>query len=249
MWTRAELKDRAKTALAQGYWKLVLVGVIASIIGGGHNSTAEFEFSEEASPDLLSTISMMLPVIFGIAIVGIIIGVLVGIFVINPIEVGTKRFFLNSLTEDTEIKEILFAFDHGYKNVVKILFKRDLKIFLWSLLFIIPGIVQSYEYRMIPYLLAENPELTEEEAFRLSRQMMDGQKLEAFVLDWSFFGWDLLSAITWGLVGIFYVQPYANLTYAALYDTLSSNHGHPARAAAAQQEWNNTYTQTGYEEI
>ena len=100
---------------------------------------------------------------------------------------------------------------------------------------------------MIPYLLAENPELTEEEAFRYSRQMMYEQKLETFVLDLSFIGWDLLSGITVGIVGLFYVQPYANLTNAALYDTLSTNHGHPGRVTATQEEWRNTYTE--YEEI
>lgn len=250
MWTRAELKDRAKAAMAQGYWKLVLVGLIATAIGsGGSSSSIEFKSEENISPDIFTTFLAMLPAIIGIASIGIIIAVLISIFVINPIEIGTSRFFLKSLTEDTEIREVLFAFDYGYKNVVKILFIRNLKIFLWSLLFIIPGIVKGYEYRMISYLLAENPELTEEEAFRLSRQMMDGQKWEAFVLDWSFFGWDLLVAITMGIVGIFYVNPYVCLTNAALYDTLSANHGHPARATASQREWNNTYTQTGYEEI
>ena len=250
MWTRAELKDRAKAAMAQGYWKLVLVGLIATAIGsGGSSSSIEFKSEENISPDIFTTFLAMLPAIIGIASIGIIIAVLISIFVINPIEIGTSRFFLKSLTEDTEIREVLFAFDYGYKNVVKILFIRNLKIFLWSLLFIIPGIVKGYEYRMISYLLAENPELTEEEAFRLSRQMMDGQKWEAFVLDWSFFGWDLLVAITMGIVGIFYVNPYVCLTNAALYDTLSANHGHPARATASQREWNNTYTQTGYVEI
>lgn len=247
MWTRAELKARAKVALAQNYWKLVLVGAIASIVGSGHNSSVEFNFSEETSGDILSSLGTMLPVIFGVASAGIIVAFLISFFVLNPIEVGTKRFFLKSLTEDTEIKELLFAFDHGYKNVVKILFKRDIKVILWSLLFIIPGIVKSYEYRMIPYLLAENPELTEEEAFRYSRQMMYEQKLETFVLDLSFIGWDLLSGITVGIVGLFYVQPYANLTNAALYDTLSTNHGHPGRVTATQEEWRNTYTE--YEEI
>ena len=247
MWTRAELKARAKVALAQNYWKLVLVGAIASIVGSGHNSSVEFNFSEETSGDILSSLGTMLPVIFGVASAGIIVAFLISFFVLNPIEVGTKRFFLKSLTEDTEIKELLFAFDHGYKNVVKILFKRDIKVILWSLLFIIPGIVKSYEYRMIPYLLAENPELTEEEAFRYSRQMMYEQKLETFVLDLSFIGWDLLSGITVGIVGLFYVQPYANLTNAALYDTLSTNHGHPGRVTAKQEEWRNTYTE--YEEI
>lgn len=247
MWTRAELKARAKVALAQNYWKLVLVGAIASIVGSGHNSSVEFNFSEETSGDILSSLGTMLPVIFGVASAGIIVAFLISFFVLNPIEVGTKRFFLKSLTEDTEIKELLFAFDHGYKNVVKVLFKRDIKVILWSLLFIIPGIVKSYEYRMIPYLLAENPELTEEEAFRYSRQMMYEQKLETFVLDLSFIGWDLLSGITVGIVGLFYVQPYANLTNAALYDTLSTNHGHPGRVTDTQEEWRNTYTE--YEEI
>ena len=247
MWTRAELKARAKVALAQNYWKLVLVGAIASIVGSGHNSSVEFNFSEETSGDILSSLGTMLPVIFGVASAGIIVAFLISFFVLNPIEVGTKRFFLKSLTEDTEIKELLFAFDHGYKNVVKVLFKRDIKVILWSLLFIIPGIVKSYEYRMIPYLLAENPELTEEDAFRYSRQMMYEQKLETFVLDLSFIGWDLLSGITVGIVGLFYVQPYANLTNAALYDTLSTNHGPPGRVTATQEEWRNTYTE--YEEI
>ena len=64
----------------------------------------------------------MLPFILGAVSVAVIIGILVGIFVINPIEIGTKRFFLKSLTEDTEIKEVLYAFDHGYMNIVKILF-------------------------------------------------------------------------------------------------------------------------------
>lgn len=228
MWTRAQLKDRAKVALAQNYWKLVIVGVIAGIVGGGHSSSFEFDFSEEVSGNFFTGLEAMFPFLIGTVSIAFIIGILVDIFVINPIEIGTKRFFLKSLTENTEIKEVLYAFDHGYKNVVKILFVRDLKIFLWSLLLIIPGIIKSYEYRMIPYLLAERPELTEEEAFSLSKQMMDGQKLETFVLELSFIGWDLLSGITLGLVGIFYVQPYANLTYAALYDTLSENHGHSA---------------------
>ena len=143
----------------------------------------------------------------------------------------------------------MFGYDHGYKNVVKIIFLRNIKIFLWSLLLVIPGIVKAYEYRMISYLLAENPNLSEEEAFRLSKQMMDGQKAEAFVLDMSFLGWELLSSLTWGILGIFYVQPYICLTDAALYEKLSEMHGHPARATYAQQEWTNSYTQTEYEEI
>ena len=73
---------------------------------------------------------------------------------------------------------------------------------------------------MIPYLLAENPQMTKEQAFAESKQMMQGQKWRAFVLDLSFIGWDILSGMTLGILGIFYVQPYIEATHAALYERL-----------------------------
>ena len=100
------------------------------------------------------------------------------------------------------------------------MFFRGLYTFLWSLLFIIPGIIKSYEYRMIPYLLAENPEMDMEEAFSLTRQMMTGDKANTFILDLSFIGWNLLSALTLGILSIFYVNPYQHLTNAQLYEVL-----------------------------
>lgn len=72
----------------------------------------------------------------------------------------------------------------------------------------------------MPYLLAENPSMPKEQAFALSKQMMDGQKWKAFVLDLSFIGWEILSGFTAGILGIFYVTPYRNMTHAALYESL-----------------------------
>ena len=100
------------------------------------------------------------------------------------------------------------------------MFFRDLYTFLWSLLFIIPGIVKSYEYRMIPYILGENPDMNMEQAFAMSKQMMDGNKWNAFVLDLSFILWDLLGACTVGILNILYIEPYKRLTDAGLYQTL-----------------------------
>ena len=110
--------------------------------------------------------------------------------------------------------------ENNYKNIAKTMFFRDLYTVLWSMLFIIPGIVKSYEYQMIPYLLADNPQMTKEEAFAESKRMMQGQKWNAFVLDLSFIGWDILSGMTMGILGIFYVQPYKDGTHAALYEAL-----------------------------
>lgn len=71
---------------------------------------------------------------------------------------------------------------------------------------------------MIPYLLADNPQMTKEQAFAESKRMMQGQKWKAFVLDLSFIGWYILSGLTLGILAIFYVSPYVNATHAALYE-------------------------------
>ena len=141
-------------------------------------------------------------------------------FLFNPLEAGTARFFVRNLNDKAEIRELAYCYDHGYLNVVKTVFLRDLYIVLWGLLLIIPGIIKSYEYRMVNYILAENPEMNTKDVFAMSRDMMRGNKWRAFVLDLSFLGWHLLSLITIGLVGIFYVFPYKNMTNAALYEFL-----------------------------
>lgn len=206
-----------------------------------------FEGFDDFDMGLLAGMAIVLFIILIIAlIIGAAIALAYNAFIFNPLEVGTNRFFFKTLNEKAEIKEVAFAFDKNYKNVAKILFIRDLKILLWSLLFVIPGIIKSYEYLMMPYLLAENPNLTKEEAFRLSKQMMSGNKWNAFVLGLSFIGWNLLSGMTLGIVGIFYVEPYKNLTYAALYEELSAINGYPARAAAAQPNAENPYMQYNY---
>lgn len=144
----------------------------------------------------------------------------VDILVANPLEVGIRRFYLKNLNQDAGVREVAFAYDSNFKNIAKIMFFRDLYTCLWMLLFIIPGIVKAYEYRMIPYLLAENPEMSKEEAFATSKQMMMGQKWKAVILDLSFIGWGILGAITFGLLSIFYVNPYIFSTEAALYETI-----------------------------
>lgn len=236
MWSRAQLKERAKIALKNNYWKIILVTLIASLVGGSSadfSVNIEYEDLMNSLPAALSS-GFMLGItslfVIGIVIVAVVVGILVSVFVCSPIEVGTKRFFVKSLHQPGEVHEVTYAFENNYKNIVKILFFRNLYIFGWSLLFIIPGIIKSYEYYMVPYLLAENPNLSKEEVFELSKQMMTGQKFEAFVLELSFLGWDILSSFTWGILGLFYVEPYRNLTKAAFYEEISMIHGRPAFA-------------------
>jgi uncharacterized membrane protein len=146
--------------------------------------------------------------------------ILLNLLLINVLEVGGCRFFLRNTHEKASISELAFGFQRNYGNVVVTQFMRSLKTFLWFFVLIIPGFVKSYEYMMIPYLLADNPDMSREEAFLYSRKMMDGNKWNAFVLDLSYILWALLGAITFGLVNILWTYPYRYCTRAELYLTL-----------------------------
>lgn len=227
MWNRHELKENAKTSLNANYWRSVAAGLVASLAAGGAASASRVNMDQSDIEEIAgNAASDMDPSV----LVGIIIGVisavmlfsvfqtLLKIFLLNPLAVGCDKFFINSRENGgEELSHLKWSFETDYKKIVLSMFLRDLFIGLWSLLFIIPGIIKSYEYRMVAYILADQPELTRKEAFELSRKMMNGNKWNAFVLDLSFIGWGFLTAITFGILGIFYVNPYIQHTNAALY--------------------------------
>ncbi len=246
MWTREQLKTRGKAAFLRNYWICVVAALIlALLVGNGtsstgnsnnnnENSTSNFSISLNSfdAESFVEGFTPLAPVrfIFSVfsGVVVLIVGlmfILIRIFVLAPFEVGGARFFIENSMEKAGLGNMLFGFQNGYygKNVWT-LFLKNLYTFLWTLLLIVPGIVKSYEYRMVPYLLADCPELSTEEAFRISREMMDGEKMNAFILDLSFIGWSLLSSITCGIAGIFYVNPYQNATNAELFLVLKQNY-------------------------
>ena len=98
-----------------------------------------------------------------------------------------------------------------------------LKTFLWTLLFIVPGIIKSFAYSMTPYLLALYPNIPAMDACGISEKITDGYKMDIFIMMLSFIGWALLSALTFGLVGIFFSQPYYETSMAGLYDEILQN--------------------------
>ena len=146
--------------------------------------------------------------------------ILVNVLIVNPLLVGINRFKINAVNDKGNVSDLGHGFDCAYKRNIKTLFFVDLYLILWSCLFIIPGIVKSYQYRMIPYILADNPDIDKKEAFDKSKAMMKGNKWRVFVLDLSFILWYLLGSITFGIVSVFYVEPYKQLTDAALYEAL-----------------------------
>lgn len=234
MWTRMDLKMRAKQAFRNNYWACVgvafLATIIASAFSAGSTSNGRryvngyggypgdgfdgFNYGYSSGFDY-SGIAML----FGsIAVAFYIFMMLLMIFVGSALEVGGNRFFVLNQTERPTVGTIFHVFKSGhYGNVVLTIFLRDLFIGLWALLLVVPGIIKSYEYLMVSYILAENPGMNRKEAFLISKRMMNGQKMDAFVLSISFFGWYLLSFITCGVVGLFYVTPYVQATFAELY--------------------------------
>lgn len=176
---------------------------------------------------------MMLAAVLVIILCCVIAAILIGIdiFLLNPIESGCQRFFIVNHVESgrTSLSEMFHSFNGThYLNVVKTMFLRDLYLFLWSLLFIVPGIIKSYSYRLVPYIIAEQPDMDQREAFRLSREMMDGNKWHAFCLDLSFIGWNILNLFTFGILGIFYVHPYHATANAEMYIAIREQYFHRA---------------------
>lgn len=226
-WTRERLKENGKIAFKRNYWSCVAVSVIMAVIAGitGISSSRSrggsgSEYQNYTSGHTLFSIpgiTMGLAVLSAVILTTVVMWAL-NIFVGNLIEVGGKRFFVLNKTEMPSVGTVLDGFKSGqYVNIVLTMFLKNLFTTLWTLLLVVPGIVKHYEYLMIPYILAENPGMDRKEAFKISKRMMDGQKMDTFILDLSFIGWAILSAITCGIVGIFYANPYREATFAELY--------------------------------
>lgn len=199
MWTRSELKQRAKAGLKMYYWQ----GVLAVFLAG--------------------TVSAVIPYVLGwIPLISFIAAPLAGLFLINVIAVGMCNYFIRStrLQEDAGLKALLCGFNsETYLNIVVLQFVCGLKLFFWTLLLVIPGIVKRYEYYMVPYLAVEYPEKDRKEIFAMSAQMMRGNKLHTWMLELSFLGWFFLGTLACG-IGVLFVMPYMQATLAELYLTL-----------------------------
>lgn len=251
MWTRRELKERAKAAFKANYWRCVLVAFILALLIGGSagsgvrkNETADLTTEQQKAMAILAEDENLGRLVEGmeklsalpsskikISLGGLgLVGFLLSILVFNPLIVGCYRFFLQNSRGPAELNELGAGFRGDWGNVVLVMFLKNLFLALWTLLFIIPGIVKAYAYRMVPYILKEHPELSGTQAITLSRRMMKGHKGDAFVLDLSFIGWILLSALTFGILHLFYVGPYIEATNAELYKAVRADY--EARLAA-----------------
>lgn len=154
-------------------------------------------------------------------IVGLIIIVLITILISDVVEVGNKRFFLNLCTaNDVKVKDLFFVYKTNcFYNIAKVMLYRNIYLILWMPT-IVGFCIKLYSYRLIPYLLAENPTLSKKEIFGISEKLMKGEKRKAFYLDVTFLGWKLLSFLTIGLSDFFFGSSYKEITFSIFYKKL-----------------------------
>lgn len=258
MWTRAELKMRAKVNLRRYYGTALFVSFIANLFSTDSGSAGGRSASGAASgvntgvgiagentipmeglenmggidgiladvPGAVdSFVSQIDPVgmsvVASILVAALAISLTIGIFLSPIFSVGKNRFYMESraIGFSAGAGELLWGFRHEYLNIVWTMFLKNFLIFLGTLCCVVPGIYLGYCYYMVPYILAENPDIKATDALRMSKQMMDDQKFSTFILEISFWGWWILGSLACGVGGVL-VQPYFDATIAELYAVL-----------------------------
>ncbi len=162
-------------------------------------------------------------IVFGITLIAsyipIIGGIVNSIFITPALTLSTVLIYLKVTNGKSISAGDTFEGFYDFWSAFKVSFLTGLFTFLWSLLLIVPGIIKAYSYSMAIYILAENKGMSALEAIAKSKEMMEGKKMDLFVLQLSFLGWGLLSCITFG-IGFIWTIPYMSATYANFYKSL-----------------------------
>lgn len=191
---RVEIKNYAKEKLSGNLgsiWKILIIALGISLAAG---------------------------VVFGILFSKMdadILDSLLGILMM-PLGIGTTAFFV-SLIENTNFEaKDLFKYYHDFVKVIGVTVLMGLVVMLGYICFVIPGIILTLSYSLVPIILIKKPELSIVETLKYSREKMQGHKLDAFVLGLSFIGWAILGALTFGILYI-WLFPYMQLTFTKFY--------------------------------
>ena len=147
------------------------------------------------------------------------VGAILAFVLIGPIYYGQGVQALNVMRGNRVDLRDITAAQNRLPDTILAFFINGIYTFLWSLLFIIPGIIAAYSYSMTYFVMIDNPHLSPDEARKRSMELMEGNKLRLFYLHLSFFGWFLLCVLTFGIL-VFWVGPYIRCATAEFYDTL-----------------------------
>lgn len=177
---------------------------------------------------------LMFLITITVALISNLNPLLAGLGIINEtLSVGMVRFFLLLVRgESVAVEQLFFGFKK-IGTVVAAYMLMMLYIFLWSLLLIIPGIIATYNYFAVYYVLADDPAMSASDALKRSKALMYGHRFQAFKLSLRFIGWFLLCVLTLG-IGLIWLIPYMNAAFAVFYNSILP--GKTLSEAADQEE-------------
>ena len=226
-----DFRQKAREALS-GKWAVAVgTGFVASLLGawtafssGGGSSSSSSDSVDKALENGSIPESVLLVMALILLIISIVIlAVALMRFIIGgAVTLGYVKFNLDMVDGQTPMFKDLFSQFHRFGDGFVMQLLRGIFTALWTLLFIIPGIIAAYRYAMTPYILYENPGMSASDAIKESKQLMDGNKWRLFCLNFSFIGWDILGILSLG-IGFLWIAPYREAAYAAFYREIKYN--------------------------
>ncbi len=223
----SDIRARARASLAGKWAQAIAVCLIAFVLGGAMtaaNFLPEITFKWHGEITSLEDVLTALTTLrhsFGNATISIGALGLVEFILGGVIQLGYAKYLLKQQgRQEAPISDLFSEFERFGQGFAQ-KFLRGLYSFLWSLLFIIPGIIAELSYAMTPFIMAEHPNMTASEAITASKDLMDGHKWDLFVLRFTFIGWNILAALTANL-GNLVLNPYKNAAEAAFYREIAN---------------------------
>ena len=222
-----ELRAKAWESLKGKYWMAFVVVLVLGLLGSIGTSMVTYsqnmlDIVNMVDPaDMDSTAQLGATILTSASAVVAIIGFLISLFVGNAANVGLCNYFIKNTDSKPSFKDAFSGFKVKYGRNIGTLLLVGIKTVLWTCLFIIPGVIKSFEYAIIPYILADDAEISSKDAFKKAKQMMKGNKWRLFKLDLSFFGWFILCCLTFG-IGVIFLLPYVNAAAAEFYVELKN---------------------------
>lgn len=250
----ADFREIARDALRGRWGVAILAGFVAALFGaeifdgGGGHSSSNRQTTIDLSDFFSSALWIQIRPFVIAGLTFLVIWLIVTLALGGAVTLGYARFNLNLVDKKEAELSDLFSQFHRLGAGFCMRFFMGLYLALWTLLFVIPGVIKTYSYAMTPYILQENPDWTADDAITESRRMMDGNKWRLFCLSFSFIGWDLLCSLPliaavfflvhrfyaepvmllWLIplsvplgIGFLFLRPYRQAAYAAFYRDVS----------------------------
>ena len=220
----SDFRAMARDALRGHWWTAIITSFVASLIGAWlvDSGLGSVDLDSETFPNMTVGEIPSVWIAVLVACIGVVLVYAIAMLIFSGAGMlGYARFNLKLVDgEKPTLGDLFSQFDRLGEGFV-MNFLRGLYVFLWTLLFVIPGIMKNFSYAMTPYILAENPGKPALECINESKEMTDGYKMELFMLSLSFVGWLLLGIVTLGIAFI-WVIPYMHATFANAYRWFNS---------------------------